>query len=173
MQEPGCHENYPTKIVIASNLVSLLIYGIGAYILYKFSLIWVIGYVLFILLLEFRLLSRHCVDCYYYGKTCAFGKGWLSSLFFPKGQPEQFNQKKITWKDIVPDFLVFIIPILAGILLLIQEFTWIILSLIIALFLLGFFGNALVREQLACRYCKQREIGCPAEQLFDNKKIRE
>jgi hypothetical protein len=118
-------------------------------------------------------LSRHCVDCYYYGKTCAFGKGWLSSLFFPKGQPEQFNQKKITWKDIVPDFLVFIIPILAGILLLIQEFTWIILSLIIALFLLGFFGNALVRGQLACRYCKQREIGCPAEQLFDNKKIRE
>jgi hypothetical protein len=173
MQEPGCHENYPTKIVIASNLVSFLIYGIGAYILYRFSLIWVIGYVLFILLLEFRLLSRHCVDCYYYGKTCAFGKGRLSSLFFPKGQPEQFNQKQITWKDIAPDFLVFIIPFLVGILVLIQEFTWIILSLIIALFLLGFFGNALVRGQLACRYCKQREIGCPAEQLFDNKKIRE
>ena len=170
MQEPGCHEKYPPLIVIASNLVSLLIYGIGAYILYKFGLIWVIGYVLFILLLEFRLLSRHCVDCYYYGKTCAFGKGWLCSLFFPKGQPEQFNQKKITWKDIVPDFLVFMIPVLAGILLLIQEFTGIVLILIIALFLLGFLGNALVRGQLACRYCKQRKIGCPAEQLFDTTK---
>jgi hypothetical protein len=170
MQEPGCHENYPTMIVIGSNLVSLLIYGIGAYILYKFSLIWAICYVLFILLLEFRLLSRHCVDCYYYGKTCAFGKGYLSSLFFPRGQPEQFNQKKITWKDIVPDFLVFIVPILAGIMLLIQEFTWTVLSLIIALFLLGFLGNALVRGQLACRYCKQRESGCPAEQLFDKTK---
>jgi hypothetical protein len=54
--------------------------------------------------------------------------------------------------------------------LLIQEFTWIVLSLIIALFLLGFFGNALVRGQLACRYCKQREIGCPAEQVFDTTK---
>jgi hypothetical protein len=73
------------------------------------------------------------------------------------------------WKDIVPDFLVFMIPVLAGILLLIQEFTWIVLILIIALFLLGFLGNALVRGQLACRYCKQREIGCPAEQLFDKK----
>ena len=72
MQEPGCHENYPTIVVIVSNLVSLMIYGIGAYILYKFSLIWVIWYVLFILLLEYRLLSRHCVDCYYYKKTCAF-----------------------------------------------------------------------------------------------------
>jgi hypothetical protein len=170
MQEPGCHEKYPIPIVIVSNLVSLLIYGIGAFILSQFGLIWVIGYVLFIILLEFRLLSRHCVNCYYYGKTCAFGKGWLSSLFFPKGRPEQFNQKKITWKDIVPDFLVFIIPVLAGILLLIEEFTWIILILIIALVLLGFLGNALVRGQLACRYCKQQEIGCPASQLFDTTK---
>jgi len=54
--------------------------------------------------------------------------------------------------------------------LLIQEFTWIILILIIALVLLGFLGNALVRGQLACRYCKQREIGCPASQLFDTTK---
>jgi hypothetical protein len=34
------------------------------------------------------------VDCYYYGKTCAFGKGYLSSLFFSRGQPQQFNTKK-------------------------------------------------------------------------------
>lgn len=135
MQEPGCHDNYPTMIVVVSNLISVLIYGIGAYILYKFSLFWVICYLLIILFLEFRLLSRHCVDCYYYGKTCAFGKGYLSSLFFSRGQPQQFNTKKITRKDIVPDSLVLFIPILAGILLLIQEFTWIVLSLIITLFL--------------------------------------
>ena len=73
----------------------------------------------------------------------------------------------ITWKDIAPDFLLFIIPVLAGIMLLIQGFTWTILSLVIALLLLGFAGNALMREQLACRYCKQREIGCPATQLFN------
>jgi hypothetical protein len=170
MQEPGCKENYPVAIVIVSNLLSLLIYGIGAYILFRFSIIWVLAYVIFILILEFRLLSGHCVDCYYYGKTCAFGKGRLSSLFFKMGEPEKFIRMTITWKDIVPDFLVFIIPVLAGILLLIREFTWTVLMLVIALLLLGFLGNALVRGQLACRYCKQREIGCPAEQLFDKTK---
>ena len=170
MQEPDCHENYPATTVIASNLVSFLIYGIGVYILYQSGLIWVIGYILFILLLEFRLMRGHCVDCYYYGRICAFGKGRLSSLFFPKGRPEQFSQMKITWKDIVPDFLVFIVPMLAGIVLLLREFTWTVLMLVIALFLLGFLGNALVRGQLACRYCKQREIGCPAAQLFDTTK---
>ena len=82
MQEPDFYENYPTVIVIVSNLLSFLIYGIGAGILYMVGLIWVTCYVLFILFLEFRLMSRHCVDCYYYGKTCAFGKGRLSPLFF-------------------------------------------------------------------------------------------
>jgi hypothetical protein len=70
----------------------------------------------------------------------------------------------------VPDFLVFIIPVLAGILLLVREFSFTILVLIIALFLLGFMGNALVRGQLACRYCRQKEIGCPAVELFDKTK---
>jgi hypothetical protein len=74
------------------------------------------------------------------------------------------------WKDIVPDFLVFIVPVLAGIMLLIQEFTLNVLILIVVLLLLGFFGTALMRGQLACRYCKQREIGCPAAQLFDSTK---
>jgi hypothetical protein len=170
MQEPGCKENYPTVIVISSNLLLLLIYGIGAFILSRFGIIWVIGYVFFILILVFRLLSGHCVDCFYYGKTCAFGKGRLSPLFFQKGNPEKFSQMTLTWKDIIPDFLMFMIPVLAGILLLIQEFTWTVLILIITLFLLGFSGNALVRGQLACRYCKQREIGCPAERLFNKTK---
>jgi hypothetical protein len=71
---------------------------------------------------------------------------------------------KITW--IVPDFLVFMVPVLAGIYILIREFTLIVLVLVLALLFLGFIGNALVRGYLACRYCRQREIGCPAEQVF-------
>ncbi len=167
MQEPGNFEKYPISIVIGSNLVSLLTYGIGIYILYQISIFLAIGYVIFILLLEYRLWSSHCVNCYYYGKTCAFGKGRLSALFFPKGPIEQFNQKKMTWVDIIPDFLVFLIPFVAGVVLLYQDFTWIILILIIALFLLSFLGNALVRGGLACKYCMQRGIGCPAEKLFN------
>jgi hypothetical protein len=170
MQEPGCYEDYPVAIVIGSNLLSLLIYGIGAGILYQYGLIWLIGYILYILILEFRLLSGHCVDCYYYGKTCAFGKGRLSSLFFRKGNPERFSRMTLTWKDIVPDLLAFMVPVLAGILLLLRQFSWTVLLLITALLLLGFMGNALVRGHLACRYCRQRMIGCPAEQLFDTTK---
>ena len=90
-------------------------------------------------------------------------------MFFSKGIPERFCQKKITIKDIIPDFLVFIIPVVIGIVLLLIEFRLAILILIIVLLVLGFPGNALVRGQLACRYCRQKEIGCPAAQLFDEK----
>lgn len=166
MQEPGCKENYPLAIVAVSALLTLMIYGIGVYILSRFGIIWALGYVLFVLILEFRLIGGHCVDCYYYGKTCAFGKGRISALFYKKGNPEKFTGMTLTWKDIVPDFLSFMIPVLAGILLLIQAFSLAVLVLIIALLFLGFAGNAFVRSRLACRFCKQRVIGCPAEQLF-------
>jgi hypothetical protein len=167
MDNPGCKENYPLWMVFISNLLSFLIYGIGVYILFRFGIIWVVAYLIFVVVFQFRLISRHCTDCYYYGRTCAFGKGRLSALFFKKGSPEKFTGMTITWKDIVPDFLLFIIPVLAGIVLLFQGFTWTILILVIALLLLGFAGNALVRGHLACKYCRQREIGCPAMQLFN------
>ena len=170
MQEPVCKENYPGWMVFISTMVSLLIYGIGVNILWQFGIIWVAAYLIFILILEFRLISGHCTDCYYYGKICAFGKGRLSSLFFNKGNPERFSAMQITWKDIVPDFLLFIIPVLAGILLLLQRFSLTILMLVLILLLLGFMGNALVRGHLACKYCSQREIGCPATQLFNTEK---
>lgn len=167
MQEPLVYENYPLWIVLISNLLSISVYFTGAIIMYQIGLIWLFLYLLFILILEYRLVRGHCVDCYYYGKSCAFAKGRLSSLFFPPGNPEQFCKRTITWKDILPDFLVFIIPLLVGIALLVHEFSWVLVVLVAILFILGFSGNAVVRGQLACRHCKQREIGCPAQRLFE------
>lgn len=170
MQEPGYREAYPATTVLVSNLLSICIYGTGAYILFGLNIFLAAAYVIFVAALEFRLIRGHCVDCYYFGKTCAFGKGRVSRFLFEKGHAERFSQRPLTWGDMVPDLLVFIIPLLAGVILLIQGFTWVILILIAVLFLLSFPGTAYVRTRLACRYCKQRGIGCPAERLFDSSK---
>ncbi len=170
MKSARCYENYPFWIVFFSNFVSIAIYLIGALIIYQIGLIWLILYLIFIVILEVRLIKGHCTDCYYYGKTCAFGKGRISSLFFKKGDVNKFCKMHMTWKDIVPDFLVSIIPTIAGIALLVIHFNWVILVFVIILFLLTSTGNGIVRGQLACKHCKQREIGCPAEQLFNKKK---
>lgn len=166
-----CYENYPFWIVFCSNLLSILIYLIGAFIIYQIGFVWLIVYLAFILFLEFRLIRGHCTECYYYGKVCAFGQGKLSSLFFKKGNTKNFCKMNLRWIDLLPDFLVSLIPIIAGIILLIMDFNWILLLLIIILFILTFVGNSVVRGRLACKYCKQRKLGCPAEKLF-NKKVK-
>ena len=55
---------------------------------------------------------------------------------------------------------------LVGIVLLIRDFSWLVLAMVILLLFLATLGNGVIRGSLACKYCKQREIGCPAEQLF-------
>lgn len=160
-----CFENYPMKTVAISNLVSISIYLIGSYIIYQIGALWLIAYVAYIAFLEIRLL-RNCAECYYYGRLCAFGQGRLSSAIFKKGNPKNFSQRKIAWKDILPDFMVSIIPMLVGIWLLIMRFNFLLLAMIVVLFLLTSAGNGFVRGSLACNHCKQRELGCPAERLF-------
>lgn len=165
-----CYENYPAWIVLISNLMQILIYVIGASIISLVGIFWLVLYIVYILILEIRMLRGHCVDCYYYGKTCAFGKGKLSSLFFAKGDNKRFPCMRITWKSLIPDFLVSVIPLIAGIVMLVVRFNWIILFLLILLFLLTSIGNGFVRSSLACKFCKQRKLGCPAEKLFSKKK---
>lgn len=163
------YENYPLWIVIISNCVSFAIYFLGAFIMYRLGAIALIAYLLYIAWLEYRVISSHCVNCYYYGKICAFGKGRISILFFKRGSPEKFNQKQMVWKDMLPDMLVSLVPVVIGIVLMIRHFETIILLAVLFLLLLTTMGNGFVRGTPACRNCKQKELGCPASQLFENK----
>jgi hypothetical protein len=169
-KKPECYENYPAGLVILANIFQMSIFAAGAAIIYRLGLIWLALYVLYIILLEIRLLRHGCVNCYYYGKYCAFGQGKLCSLFFKKGDPKRFISRSMTWKDLVSDLLVSLIPFVVGIVLMIIEFSWLLLALVVLLFLLTSFGNGFVRGYMACKHCKQRELGCPAEKLFNKKK---
>jgi hypothetical protein len=161
----GCYENYPPWMVFLSNALSISIYIISAFILYGLEIIFAVLYLLFCLIMEIRLLKNGCANCYYYGKTCAFGKGRLSSYIFKRGDVSLFSTKEVSWYAMLPDFLVFLFPMVGGIIILINKFDWIILLLIIILSILSLGGNAFIRS-LSCKYCKQRELGCPAADLF-------
>lgn len=161
-----CYENYPPHFVLISNLFAFSIYLLGAVILSGFGLPIVIIYLLYCAALEVRLFKMSCVDCYYYGKLCFSGRGLLCSLFFKKGDPERFINKKIAWKHIVPDLLVPFIPLIGGIILSIIDFNWLRIALMVLLVILGFPVMGYIRGNLACLYCKQRELGCPAVEFF-------
>jgi len=170
MGEQPCFENYPLRIVAISNLFNFSIWIIGIYVLSGFGILFSVLFLGYCLMVEFRILTRSCVNCYYYGKLCFTGKGKVCSLLFRKGEPYRFISDAITWKDILPDLMVSIFPIIGGIVLLMISFSWLIVLLLIILLLLTTVGNATIRRSLACKYCKQREIGCPAQKLFEKGK---
>ncbi len=166
MESNKTYEKFPIWIVLVSNLLSISLYGLGFLVIFNLGWLFALIYLVYILILEFRIIKTHCVDCYYYGKTCGFGKGLISSWLFKKGDSSKFCAMEITWKQMIPDMLVTVIPVVVGITLLIIDYNFVLLIELILLLLLTTMGNAFVRGKLTCKYCKQREIGCPAEKLF-------
>ena len=169
METIQTYDRFPAWIVLLSNLVSLLIYTSGFVITIHASWIVAILYLVAVLAFEYRLLSRHCINCYYWGKTCGFGRGRLSGLFFKQGDPSKFCEKEMSWKNMIPDLLISIIPLILGIVLIIIKFDFLILFAAIMLIGLTTIGNGFIRGKLTCLHCKQRESGCPAEKLFSQK----
>ena len=166
MKEEKYYESFPVWIAIVSALFTLAIYAIGVYILSRFGIFIAIVYVGYCIWVELRVLSKSCVHCVYYGRVCGLGKSVVCALLFRKGDPEKFSKREISWKDVVPDFLVSIFPLLAGIALFITDFSWTVLFLWLVLLFLAFAGTALLRGSLTCKYCMKRETGCPAQRLF-------
>jgi hypothetical protein len=52
---------------------------------------------------------------------------------------------------------------------LIIDFNFTLFVFVLLLVMLTTSGNGFIRGKLTCRYCKQQEIGCPADRLFNKK----
>ena len=165
----GTCEQFPRWMVAVTVLIQLAIYLLGAYILLQVSAALVVIYAACILALEYRVLRHSCVNCYYFGRLCCFGRGRLAAVFLGKGDPEAFVKKEIRSVDIIPDFLVSLVPLILGILLLILSFDPVLLVAVVSLAVLAFPVQGLIRGNWSCRFCRQRELGCPAERLFAKK----
>ncbi len=169
MNKAEIYEEYPHKIAILSLSFTIATYGIGTVILAGFGILWGILFALYCIGIEIWVLKKSCVNCYYYGKICGLGKGKLCAKFFKQGESQKFIESEVSWKMMIPDFLTIIFPIIGAIVLLVFNFTPLVLILLVALMLLYFIGNALIRGRLTCNHCKQRELGCPAAKLFMEK----
>lgn len=164
-----CYEQYPARIVALALGVAWAIYLIGALLLGRLWWPLAVAYLAFVLWGEVNVMRKNCVNCAYYGTLCALGKGKLAGLLFGRGDPAQFAARQATWRDVLPDMLASAAPLVGGIVVLIRGFRWGTLLLLALFVALTLGGNAVVRGMFACKHCKQRELGCPAEQLFGGK----
>jgi hypothetical protein len=170
MKDTKSYENFPLWIPFIAILISVIGYVIGALILSGFGIIFSILYLFYCLGAELLVIRRSCKDCWYYGKICGLGKGKIASLFVKKGDTKKFADRDISLVHMIPDFLVLILPLVGGAILLILDFSILVLSLMVFLSVLFFGGTAFIRGTFACKYCKQKDIGCSAYEIFNKKK---
>ena len=173
MRNTKSYEIFPLWIPFIAILISVISYGIGAIILSGFGIIFSILYILYCIAMELMIIFRSCKNCWYYGKICGLGKGKIAPMLVKKGDMKKFADRDISMVHMIPDFLVVILPLLGGIILLVLNFSILVISLMVLLIILFFGGTAFIRGTFACKYCKQKDIGCPAFDIFNkNKKIK-
>ena len=167
MDKMEIYDDFPLWIPFIAILVSVISYFIGAIILSGFGIIFAILYIMYCVAVELMIIFRSCKNCWYYGRFCGLGKGKIAPLFVEKGDTKKFADRDISMVHMIPDFMVVISPLAGGIVLLILDFSINILVLMVVLAILFFGGTAFIRSIFACKYCKQREIGCPADEMFN------
>ncbi|MBW2981716.1 hypothetical protein KY343_02440 [Candidatus Woesearchaeota archaeon] len=165
------YESYPIWSILLANVLFLLVYFFGAYIMFRLHLITGILYIVYILLMEYFVYKEACPHCYYYGKLCFSGRGKLAKLLYKKGDPKKFCEREMKFKDLIPQMLVVLVPIIVGIALLISR-GFHLLTLIAVLYPVfnWFFINPILYGKLACPHCKQGKKCCPALDFFKKKK---
>jgi hypothetical protein len=166
----GAYDQFPMPLALFCVLGNLLIYIVGALLLAPLGKSFVALYILYCLGLEIRVLRISCRDCFYYGKLCAFGRGKMCSVLFKKGSPEKFMKKKISWSCLLPDFLASLIPLSIGGFFLAQHFSWLNLFLVVFLIFIAFPVTGFIRSSIACKHCKQKDLGCPSIIFFSGNK---
>lgn len=167
--EPQAFEKYPFSTNLIINLVNLIVYAAGFYLIFQLGLIWALLYVIYILALEFSVMKMGCSCCYYYGKCCAFGRGKIAKILVKQKPAQNFCSRKVTWKNLLPNVLVTLIPVGVGVFLLISNFNWLILILTLIPILNWTIGSQLIYGKLVCLHCKQGRICCPANEFFGKK----
>ncbi|UCD02772.1 MAG: hypothetical protein JSV63_03240 [Candidatus Aenigmatarchaeota archaeon] len=168
-KEPEAYESYPVRTLILYNVIFIINYAAGIYIL---SQLWIwlgLLFILYILFLEWIVYREGCSCCYYYGKRCFSGRGKLAPKFVKRDDPKKFCEKEVTAKNLMPQILALVFPVAGGAILLYLSFSWLIVGLMLIPVLIWFFGNPLIYGNIACPHCKQGRICCPANDFFSGK----
>lgn len=153
-------EEYPWLVVLAENLALAGWILIGAVIAWQFSLLIALSYLGFALTMILVVMRKLvCTRCYYYGKRCHLGWGLISKALFRQGEIVEFES--CPGIRFAPIFfgLLAIIPLILGVILLIQSFSFFTAGLQ-ALLLISIIYSSVISRKKSCAPCKMKLI-CP------------
>ncbi len=154
-------ENYPIKIVCVSASLTILSYALGSIILYVLHPL--LGIIFLLLAISTIIISMklRCTHCYYLGKYCNIGLGKLAAIFFKKGESSEFKNPTKVIITAIFSFGTMVLPIVAGIMLILLDFSILNIGLFLGYILFGILPNFFLRGNF-CDKCIQGQLGCPS-----------
>ena len=160
-------EEYPWSVVILENLALAIWILMGTLISLQYNkyLGWsYLGFALVMILIVQRKLV--CTRCYYYGKRCHVGWGYISKALFKKGDIEEF--RSCAGIKVAPIFfgIIAVIPVASGLVLMIRNFSLYTLILFFILLPAIIYSSVIARKN-SCSKCKMRILcpGCTVKEI--------
>jgi hypothetical protein len=153
-------ENYPFKIICVSATLTIISYFLGTLVFYVINPFLALVFLLLAISTIVVSMKLRCTHCYYFGKYCNFGLGKLTAKFFNKGDPDEFSSSNKVVPTAILSFGTMILPVIAGIGLIILDFSLVTLSLLLIYIVFGILPNFFVRGNF-CDKCVQGQLGCP------------
>jgi hypothetical protein len=165
-KKPTCRSDYSSAQILTHNIPLLSMYALGIIILSFIHILMGLGFLFYLIISNYLFMVLICAYCPHYGsKTALCGYGLLTKYLTQHKPPREF---KVQFKRFIivlfPDWFA---PLFVGIYLLINEFNWLILILLIV-FVIDAFGVVLyVSRSQSCKTCKLKGQ-CPWSSICGN-----
>jgi hypothetical protein len=158
--ESQCNKKgIPLWLVLLDNIPTLILFILGAIIVYHISTIAAVIFVFYALFSVVFFWARICPYCHHYGTlACPCGYGVISAKLFKRRKDKSFI--KVFKKNLVIVYPNWFVPFAIAIYLLVTRYTNQLLILIIAFSLIGFVVIPLISRLVGCKNCEIKE-DCP------------
>ena len=154
-----CRTEYTNTQILIHNGPLLTMYVLGVIIISLYSLFWGIAFIFYIILSNILFMALICRYCPHYGtRTSICGYGLVTKKLVKRKSPREFN--KAFKRFIVVLFPDWFAPLLVGIYLMIQDFDWLLLILVVVFTLIAFGGVLYISKSKSCNTCKLKK-NCP------------
>ncbi len=157
-------EDYPLWVTVLAWGFTVVSWGTGALIFYLISLNAAIVYLLLCVAVMALSTNLRCRFCIYYGRRCSSGLGLISARLFSRGDASGFCDKRNIMPVLVASFAVLLLPLAAGALWTLLEFSWSMAGLTAFYLIVVVGGGFVVQGNVYCKRCAQGRAGCPAYQ---------
>ncbi len=159
IESPCIKRKIPFWLVLLDNVPTLILFVLGAIIVYQVSTIGAMIFVVYSLFSVVFFWARICPFCHHYNTlACPCGYGAISAKLFKERQGKSF--KKVFRQNIGIVFPNWFVPFAIAIYLLATRYTNELFILTIAFSLIGFVVIPLISRLVGCKNCEIKE-DCP------------